>query len=301
LLAKRPPTACRHAVSGTISLPSTGCFSPFPHGTGSLSVAKEYLALRDGPRRFPRDSSCPAVLRYLPKETARVSPTGLSPSVARHSRPVRLPCCFVTLRPHGPTGPTTPPCKHDGLGYIRVRSPLLAESLLISVPVGTEMVHFPTLPSRTYGFSPGYPGMTPGGFPHSEISGSKLVCSSPKLIAAYHVLHRLLAPRHSPHALSSLTIRTPDLHHAAREGDAMKSRLSHTAVWSVKTTVCRIFSCQRAPPSPGRSHEPDGCHLVPHRRVPVIAHVQAWAETGGEYRARTGDLLLAKQALSQLS
>ena len=222
MLAKRPPTACRHAVSGTISLPSTGCFSPFPHGTGSLSVAKEYLALRDGPRRFPRDSSCPAVLRYLPKETARVSSTGFSPSVTRHSRPVRLPCCFVTLRPHGPTGPTTPPCKHDGLGYVRVRSPLLAESLLISVPVGTEMVHFPTLPSRTYVFSPGYPGMTPGGFPHSEISGSKLVCSSPKLIAAYHVLHRLLAPRHSPHALSSLSIRTPDLHHAAREGDAME-------------------------------------------------------------------------------
>ena len=109
------------------------------------------------------------------------------------------------------TGPTTPPCKHDGLGYVRVRSPLLAESLLISVPVGTEMVHFPTLPSWTYGFSPGYPGMTPGGFPHSEISGSKLVCSCPKLIAAYHVLHRLLAPRHSPHALSSLTMRTPDL------------------------------------------------------------------------------------------
>ena len=45
------------------------------------------------------------------------------------------------------TGPTTPPCKHDGLGYFRVRSPLLAESLLFSVPPGTEMVHFPGLSS----------------------------------------------------------------------------------------------------------------------------------------------------------
>src|SRR6478672_5943397 len=45
------------------------------------------------------------------------------------------------------------------------------------------------------------------GFPHSEIPGSKLVCSSPGLIAAYRVLHRLLAPRHSPYALSSLTIQ----------------------------------------------------------------------------------------------
>ena len=47
--------------------------------------------------------------------------------------------------------------------------------------------------------------MTPAGFPHSDIPGSKLVCSSPRLIAAYHVLHRLLVPRHPPCALSSLT------------------------------------------------------------------------------------------------
>ena len=218
----------------------------------------------------------------------------------------RLPCCLVTLRPCGLTGPTTPPCKHEGLGYVRVRSPLLAESLLISIPVGTEMVHFPTLPSRTYGFSPGYPGMTLGGFPHSEISGSTLVCSSPKLIAAYHVLHRLLAPRHSPHALSSLTIRTPDLRRAAREGHATEIWLSHTAVWSVKTTVCRIFSCQRVRRRP-RGLWPDLRHLSAQRSLSFPHHQAchpppaARAKAGGEYRARTGDLLLAKQALSQLS
>ena len=39
-------------------------------------------------------------------------------------------------------------------------------------------------------------------FPHSEISGSKDVCSSPKLIAAYHVLLRLREPRHPPFALA---------------------------------------------------------------------------------------------------
>ena len=43
------------------------------------------------------------------------------------------------------------------------------------------------------------------GFPHSEISGSKPICGSPKLIAACHVLLRLLMPRHSPCALISLT------------------------------------------------------------------------------------------------
>ena len=42
-------------------------------------------------------------------------------------------------------------------------------------------------------------------FPHSEISGSKDICSSPKLFAAYHVFHRLLVPRHPPYALSSMT------------------------------------------------------------------------------------------------
>ena len=40
-------------------------------------------------------------------------------------------------------------------------------------------------------------------FPHSEISGSKDICSSPKLIAAYHVFHRLLVPRHPPCALNA--------------------------------------------------------------------------------------------------
>ena len=45
------------------------------------------------------------------------------------------------------------------------------------------------------------------GFPHSDISGSMDICSSPKLFAAYRVLHRLSVPRHSPCALSSLTNR----------------------------------------------------------------------------------------------
>ena len=48
------------------------------------------------------------------------------------------------------------------------------------------------------------PGVCPGGFPHSEISGSMDICSSPKLIAAYHVFHRLLVPRHPPCALFCL-------------------------------------------------------------------------------------------------
>src|SRR5438445_11848534 len=64
LLAEHsPPTACKRVVSGTISLPSQGFFSPFPHGTSSLSVASEYLALPDGPGGFPQGFTCPAELR----------------------------------------------------------------------------------------------------------------------------------------------------------------------------------------------------------------------------------------------
>ena len=44
------------------------------------------------------------------------------------------------------------------------------------------------------------------GFPHSDISGSRDICSSPKLFAAYHVFHRLLVPRHPPCALTTLTV-----------------------------------------------------------------------------------------------
>ena len=74
-----PSTACRHTVSGTISLPSQGCFSPFPHGTGSLSVAGTYLALGDGPPGFPQGSTCPAVLRNQTREPLSFRLRGLHP------------------------------------------------------------------------------------------------------------------------------------------------------------------------------------------------------------------------------
>ena len=72
------PTACRRTVSGTISLPCLGCFSPFPYGTGSLSVSEEYLALPDGAGRFRQDFSGPALLRIL-LVLNQFTPTGLSP------------------------------------------------------------------------------------------------------------------------------------------------------------------------------------------------------------------------------
>ena len=62
-LLKEALTACRHSVSDTISFPLSGCFSPFPHGTSSLSVTEEYLGLEGGPPIFKQDYTCPALLK----------------------------------------------------------------------------------------------------------------------------------------------------------------------------------------------------------------------------------------------
>ena len=73
----------------------------------------------------------------------------------------------------------------------------------MSFPPGTEMFQFPGFASAAYGFSGGYLHCG-GGLPHSEILGSKPARGSPRLFAACHVLHRLLAPRHPPDALAFL-------------------------------------------------------------------------------------------------
>jgi hypothetical protein len=54
--------------------PLPGFFSPFPHGTGSLSVGNEYLALEDGPPIFRQDFTCPALLlsRLVPRSFFRL-------------------------------------------------------------------------------------------------------------------------------------------------------------------------------------------------------------------------------------
>ena len=129
------PTVCKHTVSGTISLPSEGCFSPFPHGTCSLSVTIEYLALPDGPGGFKQDFSSPALLRILPRYLVfRVQGFHLLwLTFPRHSS-----------IPHSRFwSPTTPVGYTYRFGLLPVRSPLLRESLLFSFPPGTKMFQFP--------------------------------------------------------------------------------------------------------------------------------------------------------------
>ena len=105
-------------------------------------------------------------------------------------------------------GPTTPQIpKYLRFGLLRFRSPLLSQSRFLSFPPGTEMVHFPGFARTRLWIHRAVRGFYPRGFPHSEIPGSMPACGSPRLIAACHVLHRLLLPRHPPCALSSLTIK----------------------------------------------------------------------------------------------
>ena len=71
-----------------------------------------------------------------------------------------------------------------------------------------------------------------GGFPHSEIPGSKPAHGSPGLIAACHVLHRLYAPRHPPNALQTLErhSNSPPMHRDNRTGRTGSEEPEHRRV-----------------------------------------------------------------------
>ncbi len=215
--------------------------------------------------------------------------------------------------------------------------------------------------------------MTRGGLPHSDIPGSKLVCSSPRLFAACHVLHRLLAPRHSPYTLSSLTIRNSKLTLTNRlhvnwsatvpcntacvcgrkklpfaEYSVVKKlgfasplvapgpSLPASSPAICYTSPKRSVVGQRPPSRSAQQSSPTSVHerleslthspklfqrarplttLTTRTGLPTVARSASRAglptdsfalrvqraKVGGEYRARTGDLLVANQALSQLS
>ena len=151
-----------HAVSGSISLPSQGFFSPFPHGTGSLSVSQVFSLGRMVPHIQTRF--------HVPRPT-------------RH----HYVCPFVygNITLYVRTSQSVPLNTHKLNGLIPVRSPLLRESQLISFPKGTEMFHFPrSLQSLCIQFNlrrryPPYSGWVP--FRNLRI---KDICRLPELSQA---------------------------------------------------------------------------------------------------------------------
>ena len=116
--------------------PLPGFFSPFPLGTCSLSVTREYLALRDGPRGFRQDYTCPALLRILQRDCC-ISLTGLSPYFVQLSIWFSYTSIFLLSY----RSPTTPSPK-TWFGLFPLRSPLLRESIFLSFPPVTKMFQF---------------------------------------------------------------------------------------------------------------------------------------------------------------
>ena len=131
--------------------------------------------------------------------STHLSLTGLSPSLAGFPKTVLLNLLNQLCGPN-------PGMHASRFGLFRFRSPLLTESHVVFSSSGYLDVSVHRVPLLTLCIGVRILEVCSSGFPHSEISGSKDICSSPKLIAAYHVFHRLLVPRHPPYALTCLTI-----------------------------------------------------------------------------------------------
>jgi hypothetical protein len=134
-----------------------------------------------------------------------------------------------------------------------------------------------------------------GGLPHSEIQGSTIARISPWLIAACYVLHRLSVPRHPPDAL----VLTLDRKIRRLQGQARQSERFH-----VKTLIRKTGNRNRAafslPLTPSSRCQRTLPAMMPANPCLTRSYDLIPSVGGGE-RNRTVDLLLAKQALSQLS
>ena len=227
------------------------------------------------------------------------------------------------------------------------------------------MFQFRRFPSHAYLIQRGMTAYCAAGLPHSEIPGSMDICSSPRLFAACHVLRRLLMPRHSPCALSSLTCSSQSplrfvsagclsasVENSAR---SLAPRFSpKTRFRRVRTGVTGLLSglassvreflvlfenyagftkideivvtlhpsgcCSTINFAPFTFPRRDlsvallaFCHIVQFSRCRSLTSFEVRSKHsasrmlrfdlkfGGDSRVRTGDLLLARQALSQLS
>jgi len=173
-----------------------GVLFTFPSQYYALSVTKEYLALRGGPRFFLQGFSCLVVLWI---------PPCLKKFRIRGSHPLSLvfPVPFCYLSRSIPR--SEPRCARTTVWALTIS---LAATLVIDVSFSSSgyldvSVH--RVPLHKLWIHLWIRKVFLRGFPHSDICGSMDMCSSPQLFAAYHVFRRLLVPRHPPCALSSLT------------------------------------------------------------------------------------------------
>ena len=133
-----------------------------------------------------------------PAQPCQTSDTGLSPSLAGCPKAVLLSSLDLLMQSEPRSACTAV--------WALPRS--LAATYGIDVSFSSSGyldVSVPRVPPACLWIQHAVAEVCSAGFPHSEISGSMDMCSSPKLIAACHVFHRLLVPRHPPCALLCLT------------------------------------------------------------------------------------------------
>ena len=143
------------------------------------------------------------------------------------------------------------------------------------------MFQFPALAHHLSGVT----GLQPDRLSHSEIFGLMVICTYPKLIAAYHVLHRLQEPRHPPYALSYLLTR----HILLRAVSAESCTLRFSCFLNLYGFTFIAFICSYS-------------FEIALEESFVLSNMSkimcnSCVAISGEYRGRTDDLLHAMQAL----
>ena len=187
-----------------------------------LSVSERFQVLFHSPHRGSFHLSLTVLVRYRSSRVfslgrwSSLLPTGLAcPVVLRLSGP-RLPAfVYGTFTLSGwpfqchSTGLLNAFCRglqpHSPQGVVwAVPLSLATTRGIVSLPRGTEMFQFPRLPPASLCVQLAVSALLADGFPHSDIAGSLPAHDSPTLFAVYHVLLRLLTPRHPPFAFSRL-------------------------------------------------------------------------------------------------
>ena len=127
-------------------------------------------------------------------------------------------------------------------GLFRVRSPLLTESHVVFSSSGYLDVSVHRVPGLHLWIQYRPHEVCSCRFPHSDIHGSRVICTSPWLFAAYHVFHRLSVPRHPPCALLRLTFICIALHtRALIRYFVLSTDLSVFCLLFITKTDCQLF------------------------------------------------------------